>query len=52
MDIDNGLFVMGVDGLEGSALYTGDEFIVDEAVVVSKAYRASVNETYSPIGCS
>lgn len=32
VDGGDGLFVVGVDGFEGLALYTFDEFIVDEAV--------------------
>lgn len=32
MDGDDGLFVVGVDGLKGFALNTRDELIVDEPV--------------------
>ena len=43
MDIDNGLFVVRVDGLEGPAFNAGDEFIVDKSVAVRKDIRANVD---------
>lgn len=54
MDIDNGLFVVGIDCLEGSALDARDKFIVDEAGLVSKEFMHGLwfKVTYSPVGCS
>ena len=38
---DNGLLGRGVDGLEGLAVYTLDEFVVDEPVMARKLWSAT-----------
>ena len=56
MDRDDGLFVVGVDGLEVFTLNTRDELIVDESICFLAEELMEVNsvfiDTYSPVGCS
>lgn len=59
MDGDDGLLVVGVDGLKGLVLDALDELAIDEPVRVStvpywapRAGRSVAENTYSPVGCS
>lgn len=54
MDGTDGLFIVRVDGLEGLALGSLDELVVDEPVQPVSKYKRALkdHETYRPSGCS